>query len=88
MSESERWIKMVDREGLVALVVEGPFARYGPSVHVTIRREQQGYRVSWAQDGDGAGAAPTGEATHDRAGLERYLEGLLADARPVSRVGG
>ncbi|HKE13471.1 MAG TPA: hypothetical protein VKB80_01285 [Kofleriaceae bacterium] len=87
MSESERWIEIVDREGLLLLAVEGSYLRYGFPFQLTIRRELQRYHVRWTQDSDGVGPMLTGEETHDRAGLERYLDGVLADGRPVHRIG-
>ena len=87
MSESERWVQEVDREGPLLLAVEGSYVRYGFPFDVTIRRELQRYHVRWTLDSDGVGPMLTGEATHDRAGLERYLDELLADGRPVRRLG-
>jgi hypothetical protein len=86
MSDHEQWIAIVDREGVVALVADGPYTRYGWPVHVTVRQSDGRYRVNWVNEDDGAGAS--GEKDLDRAGLERFLDELLQDSRPVQRLGG
>jgi len=87
MSPHERWIEIVDREGIVSLATEGPYARYGWPVHVTIRRSVDRYQVSWVNEDDGAGPAASGEKDLDRAGLDRFLAELLADGRPAQQLG-
>jgi hypothetical protein len=84
----QAWIEIVDREGLVALVADGPYARYGLPVHVTIRRSGGRYRVNWYSEDDGAGPGASGDKDLDRTGLERFLAELLQDGRPAERLGG
>jgi hypothetical protein len=88
MSTHEGWVELVDREGIVSLVAEGPYVRYGWPVHVTIRRAGERYQVSWFNEDDGASAAASGQKDLDRAGLERFLDELLPDGRPAQRTGG
>jgi hypothetical protein len=87
MSTHERWIELVDREGMVSFAAEGPYVRYGWPVQVTIRRSGERYQVSWFNEDDGASAASSGQKDLDRAGLERFLEELLPDGRPAERTG-
>jgi hypothetical protein len=84
----EDWIEIVDREGMVALVADGPYVRYGWPIHVTIRRSGGRYSVSWYSDGDGAGPGASGDKDLDRAEVERFLDEVLQHGRPVERLGG
>lgn len=87
MSDREQWIQIVDREGIVALVADGPYTKYGWPVHVTIRKSDGRYRLNWYNEDDGASAGASGEKDLDRAGLERFLDELLQDGRPSERLG-
>jgi hypothetical protein len=87
MSTHEGWIELVDREGIITFIADGAYVRYGWPVHVTIERSDGRYQVSWFNEDDGASAAASGQKDLDRAGLERFLEELLADGRPVERTG-
>ncbi len=87
MSTHQSWVELVDREGIITFIADGAYVRYGWPVHVTIERSDGRYQVSWFNEDDGASAAASGQKDLDRAGLERFLEELLADGRPVERTG-
>ena len=87
MSAHERWIELVDREGIITFIAEGAYVRHGWPVHVTIERSEGRYKVSWVNEDDGVSVAASGQKDLDRPGLERYLEELLPDGRPVVQTG-
>lgn len=87
-AEAARWLELLDRDGLLLLVADGPYVRYGMPVHVTVRREREVYRIDLVEESDGVGVPPCSSETIDRAELLPFLERLAADGRPLRRLGG